>query len=119
MGDRVTRSGQRELARARRLQKALQAGVPPTWVQPETALQAASSCSAQSCPVPSLAESSWKNPLGADTRLQFLEQMFQASPDGLCIADNGQRVLWASDQFVRMFGYESAEVIGQPLESLV
>ncbi|HUD67537.1 MAG TPA: PAS domain S-box protein [Candidatus Sulfotelmatobacter sp.] len=119
MGERVTQSGQREVARARRLQKALQAGVPPTWVQPESASTAASSCSALSCPVPSLSESSGKNQLGAETRLQFLEQMFQASPDGLSIADNEQRVLWASDQFVRMFGYAAAEVIGQPLERLV
>ncbi len=119
MGDRVAQSGQRELARARRLQKALQAGVPPTWVQTETASSAVNSCSSLSCPVPSLSESAWKNRLNADTRLQFLQQMFQASPDGLSIADSEQRVLWASDQFVRMFGYEASEVIGQPLERLV
>jgi PAS domain S-box-containing protein len=119
MGDRVTQSGQGDLARARRLKKALQAGVAPTWVEPEPASPVATSCSEFSCPIPSIPESSWKNPLAANTRLQFLEQMFQASPDGLSIADCEQRVLWASDQFVRMFGYEASDVIGQPLENLV
>src|SRR5207302_9078946 len=55
----------------------------------------------------------------AETRLEFLEQMFQASPDGLSIADSEHRVLWANETFVRMFDYEASEVIGQPLENLV
>jgi PAS domain S-box-containing protein len=45
--------------------------------------------------------------------------MFQASPDGLSIADSDQRVLLANETFVRMFEYEAAEVVGQPLENLV
>ena len=45
--------------------------------------------------------------------------MFQASPDGLCIADLNHRVLLANETFVRMFEYEAAEVVGQPLENLV
>ena len=60
-----------------------------------------------SCPLPPLfctfPEQSRKD---AETRLQFLEQMFQASPDGLSIADCDHRVLWANETFVRMFGYE-------------
>ena len=51
--------------------------------------------------------------------MQFLEQMFQASPDGLSIADCSHRVLWANETFARMFGYAAAEVAGQPLENLV
>jgi PAS domain S-box-containing protein len=51
--------------------------------------------------------------------LQFLEQMFQASPDGLSIADSNHRVLLANETFVRMFEYERVEVVGQPLENLV
>jgi len=45
--------------------------------------------------------------------------MFEASPDGLSIADSEHRVLWANQTFARMFGYEAAEVVGQPLEHLV
>ena len=56
---------------------------------------------------------------GDQARVQFFEQVFQASPDGLSIADNNHTVQWANDTFVRMFGYSQAEVIGQQLESLV
>jgi PAS domain S-box-containing protein len=45
--------------------------------------------------------------------------MFQASPDGLSIADGEHRVLWANETFSQMFGYEATEVAGQPLENLV
>ena len=55
----------------------------------------------------------------AQTRLQFLEQIFQASPDGLSIVDSSHRVLWANDAFARMFDYPAAEAVGQPLENLV
>jgi PAS domain S-box-containing protein len=51
--------------------------------------------------------------------LQFLEQIFQASPDGLSVADSSNRVLMANETFVHMFGYEVAEVVGHPLENLV
>jgi PAS domain S-box-containing protein len=45
--------------------------------------------------------------------------MFQASHDGLSIADCDHRVLWANETFVRMFQYEASEVVGQSLENLV
>jgi len=45
--------------------------------------------------------------------------MFQASPDGLSIADSAHEVLWANETFLRMFNYEAREVTGQPLEKLV
>ena len=45
--------------------------------------------------------------------------MFEASPDGLSIADSDHRVLWANKTFARMFGYDAAEIAGQPLENLV
>jgi PAS domain S-box-containing protein len=45
--------------------------------------------------------------------------MFQASPDGLSIADSAHQVLWANETFLRMFNYEAVEVTGQPLENLV
>jgi two-component system, cell cycle sensor histidine kinase and response regulator CckA len=117
MGGRVTRTENAELARARRLKYALRAGTPPAFV--DSAAGPSTGCSGTSCPVPSVSESLPTSPLGARTRLQFLEQMFQVSPDGLSIADLEHRVLWASDRFVHMFGYKADEVVGQPLENLV
>lgn len=135
MGESVTQSGREELVRARRLKQALESGASPKFVQPENVAPATGDpCSAQSCPIsayeetstlhPSRSqvppfEASWTKQESVEVRLQFLEQMFQASPDGLSIADSSHRVLWANDRFAHMFGYQLAEVAGQPLESLV
>ena len=124
MGDRVSQSGQGDLARARRLKKALESGTAPTFVAPEDGLAGHASCTGTSCPAPPLtepgrSEPSWRNQERGETRLQFLEQMFQASPDGLSIADGEHRVLWANETFSQMFGYDATEVAGQPLENLV
>jgi PAS domain S-box-containing protein len=110
---RVTHSASADLARAEKLQKALETGVPPSFVQPEISPDNAP-CSAISCPVPVL--TAWHDP---DTRLQFFEQMFQASLDALSCVDSTRRILWANDAFVQMFGYSSTEVIGHPLDNLV
>ena len=45
--------------------------------------------------------------------------MFQASPDGLSIADSEHQVLWANQTFAVMFGYSQQEIVGQALEDLV
>src|ERR1700733_6962991 len=120
MGERVTQSGRADLAHAGRLKRALESGAPPAFVKPGNGKPPApGACSENSCPVLPLSESSEKNQQSAETRLQFLEQMFQASPDGLSIADSKHRILLANETFVRMFEYESAEVVGQPLENLV
>jgi two-component system, cell cycle sensor histidine kinase and response regulator CckA len=120
MGERVTQSGRADISRANRLKKALESGAPAAFVQPENiALSANGSCAKLSCPLPPLAQPSTDNQQGTDIRLEFLEQMFQALPDGLSIADRDHRVLWANETFVRMFDYEAAEVVGQPLENLV
>ena len=120
MGERVTQSGRADLSRASQLKKALASGAPPAFVQPANGASPMSGgCSEQSCPLPPLFDSSARSQATAETRLQFLEQMFQASPDGLSIADSAHRVLWANETFVRMFDYEAVEIMGQPLESLV
>jgi len=130
MGERVTQTGRADLTRARRLKQALKSGAPPAFVRPENALPGKvqpgngasptnGACSEHSCPVPPLLEPGRKNQQSPERRLQFLEQMFQASPDGLSIADSSHRVLLANETFVRMFEYEAAEVVGQPLENLV
>ena len=45
--------------------------------------------------------------------------MFQAFPDALSVADRDDRVRWANETFLRVFGYSAAEVLGQRLEELV
>jgi two-component system, cell cycle sensor histidine kinase and response regulator CckA len=122
MGEGVTPSERSNLKRARRLKTALASGTPPAFVAPKNGSSLAH-YPRESAPSPSLsapvAQSSWSDPQSLTTRMQFLEQMFQASPDGLSIADCDNRVLWANETFVRMFGYSAAEVIGHPLDDLV
>jgi PAS domain S-box-containing protein len=119
MGDRVTRSDHSELARAKRLKDALQAGKPPQFVSPGTEASRENACLPSAGQIPAFSETIAKKQLPADARLQFLEQMFQVSPDGLVIAGLDHIIHLASDQFLRMFGFEAAEVLGQSLESLV
>jgi two-component system, cell cycle sensor histidine kinase and response regulator CckA len=120
MGERVTQSGRADLAHANRLKKALERGAAPAFVQPGNgSAPAKASCSLPSCPLPPHTDVHNENRQGSDARLQFLEQIFQASPDGLSVADSSNRVLMANETFVRMFGYEVAEVVGHPLENLV
>jgi PAS domain S-box-containing protein len=119
MGERVTPPAQADLARAERLQKALQSGSPPSFVQPGIASSPGNgSCSEVANSVPS-----GLSPFGllkdAATRLQFLEQIFHTSPDALSVADCTRRVLWANHAFASLFGYTAADVLGQPLEDLL
>ena len=113
MGERVTQSRRAELIRADRLKKALESGASPSFLHSPTN----GSCSDSSCSVPAMLEPHPQ--VSADARLQFFEQMFQASPDALSIADSEHRVLWANQTFAAMFGYAAEEIFGQPLESLV
>jgi two-component system cell cycle sensor histidine kinase/response regulator CckA len=121
MGERVTPSSRGEIARASRLKKALASGAAPAFVEAGTAPAngATPELSRRELLRPAPSDPTWKNQERAETRLQFLEQMFQASPDGLSIADSEQRVLWANETFVNMFGYEASEVAGELLENLV
>jgi two-component system, cell cycle sensor histidine kinase and response regulator CckA len=118
MGERVTQAAQDELARARQLRKVLRENVVPGFVGPD---DAAPSCSSKSCPVPetAAANASVLNLNRSEIQLQFLEQMFQASPDALSIADRDHRALWANETFERMFGHPISEILGQPMENLV
>jgi two-component system, cell cycle sensor histidine kinase and response regulator CckA len=120
MGERVTPSRRADLAHASRLKKALESGAAPAFVKPGNGASPSNgACSEPSCPLPPLTDALSKDQQSAETRLQFLEQMFQASTDGLSIADSNQRILLANQAFVRMFEYEAAEVVGQRLEDLV
>jgi PAS domain S-box-containing protein len=120
MGERVTPSRRADLAHASRLKKALESGAPAAFVKPGNGAPPSNgACSEPSCPLPPLTDALSADQQSAETRLQFLEQMFQASTDGLSIADGNQRILLANQAFVRMFEYEAAEVVGRRLEDLV
>ncbi len=119
MGERVTPRGRDDLVRARRLKDALKSGTPPTLIPPSSGAGVGGTCSPNSCPLPEATGTP-----GAEFKIEnayseYLEQIFQASPDGLTIADLSQRVLFANDTFARMFGYERKEIVGQSLEHLV
>ncbi len=119
MGDRVTQNGEQDLARASHLKRALESGAPPSFLSPVPSTPKANgSCSEASCPAPPLL-SQGQHVKDAVAHSQFLEQMSQASPDALCIADLDHRILWANKTFALMFGYSLAEILGQPLENLV
>jgi two-component system, cell cycle sensor histidine kinase and response regulator CckA len=119
MGERVAQTRQ-DIRRASRLKKALDSGAPPAFVQPEAIASPTNGAGSNSAsPLPPFPDLFKNEQYNADTRLQLLEQMFQALPDGLSIADGDHRVLWANETFARMFDYESSEVVGQPLENLV
>jgi len=119
MGERVTHGGQPEVARASRLRKALELGAPPAFVDPETGARGNGARSGPGNSSSPLLDAFQRYPENANTRLQLLEQMSEASPDALTIADLDHRILWANETFVELFGYEVSELLGQPLENLV
>src|SRR3954451_8268687 len=118
MGERVTQSQGADLAHAGRLKKALASGGAPSFLNPESSPVPANGSCDLSCRVPPIFEPHQPEE-SADRRLRFFEQMFQASPDGLSIADSEHRVLWANETFATMFGYTASEIVGHPLENLV
>ncbi len=119
MGERVTSTGPSELARASRLKKALESGAAPAFVPSENKNASNGARSGTSLRNSPLLDAFNRYPENAKTRLELLEQMSEASPDALTIADLEHRVLWANETFVELFGYEVSEILGQPLEHLV
>ena len=118
MGDRVARSTRGDLARASRLKEALERGASPSLFEPHPSEPVNGSHSAK--PRQEIADSTAQPARDVSAiRLQFFDQMFQAYPDGLSIADGQHRVMWANEKFQRMFGYKADEILGQSLDSLV
>jgi two-component system, cell cycle sensor histidine kinase and response regulator CckA len=119
MGERVTRATQpRELVRARSLRQALEQGAPPAFIPSGIPYSAPQS--------PTL---SWHatgkkpKPTGSDETLairrQYLEQLFQTSPDPLIVTDVSFRALCINQEFQRVFGYSAAETLGQSIDALI
>src|SRR5580698_10601004 len=119
MGGRVTRSAQsKEILRANSLRQALECGASPSFIPPGIP-----------APVQSSSSLSWNsvasNPnvsdhaSSLDLRRQFLEQLFENSPDALLVVDASFRVQYVNREFQRMFGYTAAQALSHPIDSLV
>src|SRR5437016_2526646 len=106
MGDRVIPSKPADLTRAAHLKKALESGAPPAFVTSDGATSPDNRPDPEPVGLPlPLSEAVGRQKHTPETRLQFLEQVFQGSPDALVIADREHRALWANETFARMFGY--------------
>jgi two-component system, cell cycle sensor histidine kinase and response regulator CckA len=134
MGDRVTRAPQsRELVRAKRLRQALERGAPPAFVPPSIPEPAAQPSSLSWHPVANSEKTNSnsnsrdkdKNPEKTRSdetlsiRRQYLEQLFQNSPDPLIITDAAFRAQCVNQEFQRMFGYSAAQVLGKSIDQLI
>ena len=138
MGGRITQSGQsRELARAKRLRQALEQGAAPTFVPPATSIplvqpstlswvvdqKSAEARAAQKASRRTAAQGVIeKDALTKDAqeiRRQYLEQIFQSSPDALVVVDASFRTLCMNEEFRRMFGYSAAEISTSSIDDLI
>jgi len=134
MGDRSTQSPQsREIVRAKRLRQALERGAPPAFIPPGTSNLVAQPSSLSWNSIDKHSEdkhsekknSAEKNPPKTSPeetlsiRRQYLEQLFQSSPDPLIIVDTTFRTQCVNQEFQRMFGYSAAHTLGQSIDELI
>jgi two-component system cell cycle sensor histidine kinase/response regulator CckA len=134
MGGRVTRSPQsRDLVRAKNLRQALAHGAPPSFIPPVLPNPVAQPASLSWYPEPALTEKRSHEPSSADSaakelttaeqtlniRRQYLEQLFESSPDALIVVDAGYKAQCVNQEFQRMFGYSASQAMGQPLDALI
>jgi two-component system, cell cycle sensor histidine kinase and response regulator CckA len=123
MGESVTQSSQGDLGRAARMKRATDGAVSPSASPSQSKSENVFRATIPNPIPPILAsvqlDATHRNEDSADARVQFLEQVFQASPDGLGIADSSHRVLWANETFLHMFGYNLDDVTGESLEGLI
>jgi two-component system cell cycle sensor histidine kinase/response regulator CckA len=118
MGGRVTRSARsRELLRAKSLQQALECGASPSFI-PAGSPTAAEPSSLSWHPAESN-PSVTTAPDPLDLRRQYLEQLFQNSPDSLVVVDASFRAQCVNREFQRLFGYSEAQTLSQPIDSLI
>jgi len=124
MGERFTQSSQaRDLVRAKRLRHALErdaapgfipSGIPSPLAQPPSLSW-----------FPDQAHSTPPQPAATNAddtlsiRRQYLEQLFEKSPDALVVVDDSFRAQCVNQEFQRMFGYSASHAMGQPLDDLI
>src|SRR5258708_18039751 len=125
MGGRITGAPQaKELARGKNLRQALERGAPPAFVPPVTSKTAAPT-SSLSWAAEQKDSAALKNPKklipgeSLGLRRQFLEQIFQSSPDPLIVIDDSSDIPGVNQEFQRMFGSSAAQALGQPIDGLI
>ena len=108
------------------MRRALKRGAPPTFIPPTTPNPPAqpsslSWYSAEKAEKNSSEEDSQQKSVEEilDLRRQYLEQLFEASPDALLVVDAEFRTQCVNREFQRMFGYSASQAIGQPIDSLI
>ena len=143
MGDRATRAPQSgDLTRAKTLRRALKRGaspdfIPPAVPNPPARPSALSWYSGEThsgeatpgekypgeTPRPETSAENSAQPQSTeeilDLRRQYLEQLFESSPDALVILDASFRAQCVNREFQRMFGYSASQAMGQPIDSLI
>ncbi len=118
MGDRFTRSAPAgDVLRAKGLRHAPSRGGTASAFIPPLAAKPAPAALSWNFPEVNPNVVNAENPL--DMRRQFLEQVFENSPDALVIADLSLRVQCVNPEFERMFGYTAAQALGQRIDTLV
>jgi PAS domain S-box-containing protein len=116
MGGRVTRSAQsKDILRAKSLRQALECGASPSFI-PATIPTVAPPSSLSWTPADS---KNISNQDDSDTRRQFLEQLFENSPDALLIVDSSFRAQCLNREFQRMFGYSASQTLSHPIDTLI
>jgi two-component system, cell cycle sensor histidine kinase and response regulator CckA len=138
MGDRAARAPQSgDLTRAKTLRRALKRGAPPDFIPPAVPNlparpSALSWYSGEATPgetypgettFPETSAENSSQPQSTeeilDLRRQYLEQLFESSPDALVVLDASFRAQCVNREFQRMFGYSPSQAMGQPIDSLI
>ncbi len=118
MGGRVTRSAQsRELLRAKSLHQALECGASPSFIPTGSPTAAQPSSLSWNPAESNPSVTTEQDPL--DLRRQYLEQLFQNSPDSLVVVDSSFHAQAVNREFQRVFGYSEAQILSQPIDSLI
>ncbi|MDY7030015.1 MAG: PAS domain S-box protein, partial [Spirochaetota bacterium] len=52
-----------------------------------------------------------------DTSHAFLDSIFSNSPEAIVMLDHRNRVIRTNAEFDRLFGYDSAEIIGRHIDT--
>jgi two-component system cell cycle sensor histidine kinase/response regulator CckA len=117
MGERVTRPPARELARAKGLRKALDRGAPPAFIPAEISNSFVQPPELSwHCSENNSDKSRKRN---RDVRRQYLEQIFQNSPDPVIIVDIAFHVECVNPEFERLFGFTASDLLNKSIDDLV